>query len=131
MPYKDPEKQKAYVKDWIKKDRKGWNKYMRNYIKNHPEKFRLGRFRWNGKTREKLFHILGHVCVRCGFFDKRALQFDHIFGGGTKELKKFHNQVGRRKYYTEHPIEAKRKLQVLCANCNSIKKTENSETKKS
>lgn len=39
------------------------------------------------KCREEVYTILGDSCVRCGFSDKRALQVDHINGGGLQERK--------------------------------------------
>jgi hypothetical protein len=83
---------------------------------------------WFQRTRNKLFVILGEQCIRCGFSDKRALQFDHINGDGAKERKlKSAKTYVIYKYYILHPEEAKERLQVLCANCNSIKRIENKE----
>jgi hypothetical protein len=79
---------------------------------------------------QKLFEILGQdSCARCGYSDPRALQFDHIQGGGMKELNTaFHrNHYGRRRYYIANPDIARKALQVLCANCNWIKVFENKE----
>jgi hypothetical protein len=66
-------------------------------------------------------------CLRCGFTDQRALQIDHIKGGGTEEIRgklTFH--------YYRHLLalsvdELKQNYQILCANCNMIKKEENRE----
>jgi hypothetical protein len=76
-----------------------------------------------GQVRKaKVWEILGTVCVRCGFSDKRALQVDHVNGGGTKEREKL-GWVYMLDRVIEHPDE----YQVLCANCNWIKKAENNE----
>jgi len=81
---------------------------------------------------ERLLELLGNKCVRCGFSDSStmvswgsalgrwALQIDHISGGGRKELGKDNEAMYR--YYLSKPDEAKLKLQVLCANCNIIKR---------
>ncbi len=70
--------------------------------------------------RLELMNILGGpLCVRCGFSDIRALQFDHINEDGHKEKKR--GSVTKYKYYVDNPIEAKNKLQVYCSNCNQIK----------
>lgn len=34
--------------------------------------------------RSKVFDMLGRQCVKCGFDDIRALQIDHIHGGGNQ-----------------------------------------------
>ena len=77
--------------------------------------------------RPRLLQLLGDKCVKCGFSDVRALQIDHIGGGGLKELKVFKNNTAMYRFYLDHPIQAKRRLQILCANCNAIKKYENKE----
>jgi len=68
------------------------------------------------------FKVLGGpVCVRCGFADIRALQFDHIVGGsGRKERKKYNGRMGS--FYKYVAETGKFKFQVLCANCNTIKR---------
>ena len=65
---------------------------------------------------------MGGVCVRCGFADARALQVDHINGGGTEERR----HLSQKKVYARvyaHPNE----YQLLCANCNWIKRAEEGE----
>jgi hypothetical protein len=73
--------------------------------------------------------ILGNKCVKCGFSDWRGLQFDHIKGGGTKDFTIRFKGSGDAmyRYYLNHPEEAKMMLQLLCANCNQIKRYENGE----
>jgi len=77
------------------------------------------------KLREAVVNFLGGKCARCGFNDIRALQIDHIHGGGTKELRKYSPSV------MYHSILSgkfpKEKYQILCANCNWIKRHENQE----
>ena len=64
--------------------------------------------------RESLFDILGRSCVLCGNTDIDVLQFDHINNDGYKDR-------GKEQYYINNPVEARKTLQVLCANCH-IKK---------
>ncbi len=82
------------------------------------------------KLRLELLEIIGNSkCNRCGFDDVRALQLDHIKGDGAIERKKFKNSHYEWHFYRyENPDLAKEKLQVLCANCNWIKREENDET---
>jgi hypothetical protein len=72
-----------------------------------------------------LFNILGGAeCVECGFLDKRALQFDHVRDNGAEDRRRFKSYGGMMKYYVINEVEAKQNLQVLCANCNWIKRSE-------
>ena len=68
-----------------------------------------------------MFEYLGSpICKRCGFTDIRALQIDHVYGGGHK---KTHNASMLLKQIKENPND----FQILCANCNWIKRVENNE----
>lgn len=74
------------------------------------------------KIRLDALEALGGRCVRCGFDDLRALQIDHILGGGTKEHRTIGNSAVYRKVLAGEPG-----YQCLCANCNWIKRAENNE----
>lgn len=65
---------------------------------------------------------LGGVCCRCGFSDIRALQIDHKAGGGCKERR----ITSWSKLYRAilHGVAG---YQLLCANCNWIKRVEMGE----
>lgn len=78
--------------------------------------------------REEAIKLLGGKCVRCGFSDIRALQIDHVNGGGRKELREFGQWNTYSKVYAL-AVEGKAFgiYQVLCANCNWIKRHENKE----
>lgn len=74
-----------------------------------------------------IIDLLGGVCVICGFDDQRALQFDHVHGDGKNDKKK-----SRHAYltYVLKSVTAKEgKFQLLCANCNWIKRFENHEVR--
>ena len=78
------------------------------------------------KLRIHALSVLGGVCVICGFTDWRALQIDHINGDGYLDKKK-----GGRFNLVKHPeLINKIKHQILCANCNFIKRYENQEHRK-
>lgn len=74
----------------------------------------------HNKKRKFIIDKLGGKCIKCGFNDYRALQIDHIHGGGRKERKEV---IFNNEYILKH----KDKYQILCANCNTIKKIENFE----
>jgi len=72
----------------------------------------------------KIFSILGHKCARCGFGDMRALQIDHVDGSGRKakrgiSIDRFYREILENLHTG--------KFQILCANCNWIKREENNE----
>ena len=73
--------------------------------------------------RDRVFALLGDKCVVCGFADKRALQIDHIHGSGRIDR----GTDSPSKYYDRVVSEGSAKFQILCANCNVIKKIENRE----
>ena len=67
-------------------------------------------------------------CAKCGFEDIRALQIDHINGGGTAHFKAIFNDRGGSNFYRWLKINSfPSGYQVLCANCNWIKRHENKE----
>lgn len=81
---------------------------------------------WRATKRRKLIDFLGGVCSRCGFDDIRALQVDHVNGGGARHRKADPTVVsvgGLLKAVRAEPSE----FTVLCANCNWIKRAENKE----
>lgn len=80
--------------------------------------------KYQTSLRLKVILFLGGKCFTCGFSDIRALQIDHIEGGGTKLNK----TISWSKRYLEI-LAGKNtvKVQILCANCNWIKRWENKE----
>lgn len=81
---------------------------------------------YNVRTRLAIFALLGNKCIRCNFSDTRALQIDHINGGGAKERKSITGNY--HKYVLQKIINGDTSYQLLCANCNWIKKYENNES---
>jgi len=81
------------------------------------------------EVRSLVLAALGGKCVRCGFADPRALQIDHVNGDGRAER----GAPGARRestiaYYKRVTLEAGNgRYQLLCANCNWIKRDENKE----
>ena len=60
----------------------------------------------------------GWRCGVCGNSDRDVLTFDHKDGHGEAERNQMGGQFPTINYYFMNLNEAKRKLQVLCANCN-------------
>lgn len=93
-------------------------KKRKAYLKNYRNKFKT-----------KAFNVLGNKCIKCGFSDVRALQIDHINGGGFKERKEkgaggivIYKRIISNKFNNLY--------QLLCANCNWIKRFNNNEQRK-
>jgi len=102
--------------------------YGERYRKKNKEKIQLKYSTLEKSRRATVFSILGEQCVKCGFSDKRALQIDHIHGNG-KEERNTNGAAFYKKVLTS--LYAKQeKYQILCANCNWIKRYENKEWEK-
>ncbi|MDD4984322.1 MAG: hypothetical protein PHQ43_00835 [Dehalococcoidales bacterium] len=56
------------------------------------------------------------------------MQLDHINGDGAADRRRM-KSTGLVSYYYHHLDEAKEKLQVLCANCNWVKRHNNHEVR--
>ena len=76
------------------------------------------------KVKEKVYAQYGNCCKQCGFDDRRAMQLDHVLGGGTKERKE--KRWSNASVYSD-ALKHPEKYQLLCANCNAIKRYENME----
>lgn len=110
--HRDVLKQKRL--QYYKKNREINQLYMRKYSKN----LRV-------KIRSIILWYFNYHCSKCGYnADSRALQLDHINGGGSQEQR----EIGPiSAHYYRNPQELFEKFQLLCANCNYIKRHENDE----
>ncbi len=75
-----------------------------------------------------LFALLGGCCKHCGFADHRALQIDHVNGGGCKDRNGVKSQQHYRRVL-KSVRAGEGKFQLLCANCNWIKRWERGESR--
>lgn len=98
---------------------------MPNTHPNHKRVDALSHRRINAKKRMEIITILGSQCKQCGFTDNRALNIDHVNGGGTKErLTHGGNYYGA---VLKKIKSGNQDYQILCCNCNQIKKQEKEE----
>lgn len=75
--------------------------------------------------KEKIFEKLGKICCKCGFSkDIRALQIDHVFSDGKAE-----RNLGPMGLYKKVIQDQEGRYQILCANCNIIKRIESKESR--
>lgn len=109
-------KRKIWVKEYYELNK---DKILKQQQKHSKE----NRVIW----RKKIFNLLGgEMCKKCGFDDYRALQIDHVNGGGLKAYKNDH-RLRKPMYYFRVIEKDINSYQVLCANCNWIKRSENNE----
>ncbi len=140
MAFKDPIRRKEYqhqryldrkagilAKNREPQTREKRNEWHRLRRQENGDEVRAYHNEWRKKNaiRVRIIQALGGTCARCGFDDIRALQVDHINGGGMKERQMFKNGYQYEKYVLEHVTEGT--YQVLCANCNWIKRDEEQE----
>ena len=119
---------RTYDKDYYERNRDRINAYQRAYyMQDHIRVARSIQHRKrNLRRRVEVLLKLGGKCVRCGFdSDYRALQIDHINGGGR------HDVISRGQSAPMRDVLAGRteKYQLLCANCNMAKKQEDDEVR--
>jgi len=81
--------------------------------------------KYNAQIRSAVLTYLGGKCVTCGFSDWRALQIDHINGGGRKDRRARPSLTAYYKHVMGTPAGT---YQLLCSNCNWIKRHENGES---
>ena len=94
--------------------------------------------KYSDEKRFQLMEFLGNRCScsrnggcwhdgPCQVDDDRCLQIDHIRGGGSVDIRLRGGNGSMVVYYLKHLDEAKRNLQVLCSNCNWVKRDRNNE----
>jgi hypothetical protein len=114
---------------WAAIARPSRKKWRANNVSKHRECQRTHRYT---VRREILILLGGEICVHCGYDkDWRCLQIDHIHGGGRHDPRtnvgSGTNMWALRNWLIGHQDEARLIYQVLCANCNWIKRHENGE----
>lgn len=142
---KNKEKRQEQRKEWAKKNPEKMQHYAQmDYLKHtdaykerakkssearksvDPEIFLEMNRMSKRRAKMQLFKLLGGRCCKCGFSDDRALQVDHI---DAQPLPRATGLRGGEKLYRAilngaFPLSD---FQLLCANCNSIKRFENGE----
>lgn len=106
-------RKEKYGKYWLTE------KYRESQRKSKRKRFE--------ELRNEVFKKLGSCCNRCGIDDKRVLCVDHVNGDGALERKIKTSVIA---YYKKIINDAEGRYQILCHNCNWIKRFENNEIRK-
>ena len=114
MPFKDPNKRRAYQRE-----------YHKRYYLDNAEKYKKKAKRWNKSQRKWAREFISRVksfshCVDCGQSDSRVLDFDHVYGekiGNVSDMVNGSYSIGAIK-------KEIRKCEVRCSNCHRIKTIE-------
>ena len=119
-----PKDRTEYSKEYRKRNAERIRKRKKEYYQSHREQATAQVRQWRAKLRSEVIEFLGGKCTKCGFDDPRALQIDHIHGGGHRDYRSHKNQYDFYKVILE---KRRSDLQLLCANCNWIKRHDNKE----
>jgi 5-methylcytosine-specific restriction endonuclease McrA len=124
MPYKDQDKQRAYMhtryEEWKSKGMIGSRaKERRAHRLSNPkyvERERKGKKASYRVVKQQAITLLGGKCCRCQLEDIRCLEIDHIVPvRGDRSI------YGAKLYRSIVNSGSTENLQVLCANCHAIK----------
>lgn len=123
------EKAREYRNAWRNKNPEKYKSLrLKHYYKHHENEILKSRLR----RRENKELIIAHYsksssCAICGFTDIRALTIDHINGGGSKHRKLICRGGGNVFYVWLKKNNYPEGFQVLCMNCQFIKRDINGE----
>lgn len=128
----DKKKRAEYMREWRAKNPERSRRISRKgnakYLASNPATRRKSAREYNARRRSELMAFFGGKCVICGFDDSRALHLDHIHGGGNQIRKQGgHGLFEKWKMTRDNPEEARATFQLLCANCNNIKRFDDYE----
>ena len=127
---KNSEKRRVYARKYYTNNKNKINAYKTRYRQNHPNINRKSIRKTKDKVRDMVFshYCKNQVqCIRCGYSDIRALSIDHINGNGAKEREKLKINGGYMFYKWLRDNDFPEGYQVLCMNCQFIKRSENEE----
>jgi len=101
----------------------------RDYYRRNRSRIRERVTQWLVKLkREVLAHYSPSMrCQRCGFKDIRALSIDHVNGSGSRHMRAIHRRNGAGLYFWLKKNHFPPGFQVLCMNCQFVKRAERRE----
>jgi hypothetical protein len=120
----EKQKSRARYKKWYESNkehaRKCKRENMRKYRAENPEKYNAQSRAAKKRIKDAVFAKYGTACTRCGFKDVRALTLDHVLNNGAKERA----EIGERGVYKRAIEGHESEYQILCMNCQFIKRVE-------
>ena len=105
MPYKNPEKQRAYWRKWYRNNPEKAKKYYRRKAKRRREQTK----KWYHKHKGTL------CCERCGEDESCCLEFHHK---DPEEKEHTLSVMTSQGYSKKRILEEMEKCVVLCSNCH-------------
>lgn len=100
----------------------------RRYERAHRTQRRAKQHRYYQKLKQDIFDHYGRKCAHCPIDDLRVLTIDHINGGGTKHRKTFKSPATFYTWLRRNNFP--KGYQILCMNCQWLKRLTNNEIPK-
>lgn len=130
-----------YMRDWRKRNKDKVRGYSQKFRQNHPKEWnefqRKCSKKRRGILRTKILALLGGQCANPydlhdkSFTDIRCLQVDHLNREAKHREKKNGQATDGSEMYLRTILKeiqlGSKDYQLLCANCNWIKRFENKE----
>lgn len=107
----------------------GQRSSVTEWRRRNRDRVRAGTRSANARIKLACFTLFGGVCQRCGFDDIRALQIDHVNGARCARTDWYRAGLGLYRQLLRGGLDL-REFQLLCANCNWIKRSEEGECKR-
>jgi len=128
--------ERLFSKKWYSENRQKKNAYNEEWKKLHPEKVKEYLHISQEKAKKELFELLGNKCanpnclVPGGCREPRCLQVDHVHGNGVQQRKRRKHCSGYYRGILKEIKAGSEDYQLLCANCNWIKRVEEKEVRR-
>jgi len=100
-----------------------WKAYYRKHRRKRIAQSNAARHIRLLGLKAAVFKKYGKKCNHCPITDERVLCIDHVHGGGRRDRLK----TGNIEFYRKVLADANGTYQILCHNCNWIKRFEEKE----
>jgi hypothetical protein len=123
-----------YYREYFKSHRRQHAESDRRFQQHHKDREALHHREYNRRIRQEITELLGGKCsnpncaVSGGMKDPRALQIDHVNGDGAKLRRGLNGLQSMYRQMLRDIKAGSKAYQLLCANCNWIKKFERDES---